>query len=209
VIELARNIRQLARVEPYRFLAGCGLPVYITTDPFEILADALREAGAKPVVELCPWNAEPGELPSVWDREPEFVPTPERPLVLHLFGMWRSPETIVISDDHLVDWASREGRVPLPVRGVIARSTLLFLGFGLEDQDFRVVHRTFRNWIKAPPRQRVHVAAQVELTEDVVGFRDIARDYLEKHFDRADVAVFWGTVDEFVRKLNEQMEEVP
>ncbi|HSN75794.1 MAG TPA: CHAT domain-containing protein, partial [Anaerolineae bacterium] len=60
--------------ETYRVLAALPLPIYITTNPGNLLGDALRAAGKAPVVEICRWNEELTGLPSIYDSEPDYRP---------------------------------------------------------------------------------------------------------------------------------------
>jgi hypothetical protein len=211
VKELARHSREQSPVDPFRVLAELRLPIYLTTDPFDTLADALRDAGADPVVEFYRWDTFYEFDPPVWEQDSHYSPTPERPLVLHLFGRWRHPSSLVLSDDDLLDFTMQmEVTATLPpfLLTAINRSSLLFVGFGVDDADFRVVHKVLQRRLGVPNRERLHVAAQIELSEDVMQNHVQARDFFDHYFDRVDVAVYWGTVEEFARTLKAKMEEV-
>ncbi len=80
----------------FRTLARLPLPIYITTVPHNLLTDALREVEARggrkngdnnatkkkePVVEICRWNDSLAALPSIFDTEPDYRPSADRPLV--------------------------------------------------------------------------------------------------------------------------------
>ena len=75
--------------EPHKVLAGLGLSIYLTTNPDNLLADALLDAGKKPHVVLCPRSDQRDELA---DEDPNYRPSVEEPLVYHLFGHLRDPE---------------------------------------------------------------------------------------------------------------------
>ena len=48
--------RKKLPAEPYKVLAQLPLPIYITTNSNNLLAQALKEAGKDPQVAICPWN---------------------------------------------------------------------------------------------------------------------------------------------------------
>lgn len=85
--------------EPHGFLAGFPLPVFMTTNYDDYMAQALRRAGKSPRSVICPWTEE--VLPARYPAEPapDADPTAEQPLVFHLHGMrtapasWSSPRT--------------------------------------------------------------------------------------------------------------------
>ena len=61
-------------------------------------ARALADAGVKPELVICPWS-DRFDSPSVYDREPNFVPSADRPLVYHLFGHFSVPDSLVLTED--------------------------------------------------------------------------------------------------------------
>ena len=132
--------------QPLRVLASFPLPIYITTLFGNFLADALKAAGKDPVVEMCRWNDYLEQQPSIFESEPDYRPTPERPLVYHLFGRLSDPDSLVLTEDDYFDYligvTSRNDLIPGVVRRALTDSALLFLGFDLDDWDFRVLFRS-------------------------------------------------------------------
>ena len=90
--------------EPHQVLAGLPLPIYITTDPSNLLAEALAAAGKAPQVELCRWNDHIAQLPSIYDTEPTYRPDARRPLVYHLFGRFEEPDSLILTEDDYFDY---------------------------------------------------------------------------------------------------------
>ena len=88
-------------------LADLPCPIYITTDMSTLLADALRAAGKDPQIELCRWNEDVEQLPSIYDDEPDYRPTEQRPLVYHLFGIHDEPDSMVLTEDDYFDYLHR------------------------------------------------------------------------------------------------------
>ena len=90
--------------EPHRILARMPFPIYVTTNPDNLLARALAEAGKDPQVVLCPWNEYAQQIGSIYDTEPDYRPTPERPLVYHLYGRLVEPDSLVLTEDDYLDY---------------------------------------------------------------------------------------------------------
>jgi hypothetical protein len=197
--------------EAHMVLASLPCPIYIVTHPFDLMTDALREVGKDPVVELCRWRRDCYDWPeSVFDREPDYTPSAERPLVYHVFGAVTMTESLVVTEDDYLDFlvGITEDRsiVPAPVRRALADSALLMLGFELEDLDVRVLLRTLVSQEGAHRLQKYrHVAAQVDLSGSVLS-ENRARKYLERYFGQRrspSIDIYWGSVEDFVADLHE------
>jgi hypothetical protein len=192
--------------EAYRVLASLPLPIYITTNPGNLLGAALRVAGKEPVVEICRWNEELTSLPSIYDSEPDFRPTAQRPLVYHLFGRLHETESVVLTEDDYFDYligvTSNNDLIPPVVRRALTDTALLFLGFNLDEWDFRVL---FRSIMQREGRNRrskyAHIAAQIDPEQGQILEPDGARRYLEEYFGDADISIFWGSVEDFTAEL--------
>jgi hypothetical protein len=213
--ELAQRAWQQYRTgnpaEPHCVLARLPCPLYVTTHPSDLLAEALREEGRQPEVVLCRWRPEVDKWPkSVFDRERGYVPSPARPLVFHVFGHLDVPESLVLTEDDYFDFlanvSAKPKLVPGPVSRALADSALLFLGFGLDDWDVRVL---LRSLISQEALERLgrykHVAAQVDLDDSVMSPAG-ARSYIERDFGRfrkPAIDIFWGSVEQFTAGLNE------
>ncbi len=198
--------------QTFRTLANLPAPIFITTTLSSLLADALAAAGKRPVVELCRWNDKVEQIPSIFDpgREPDYRPTPERPLVYHLFGRLSEPDSLVLTEDDYFDYligvTSRNDLIPAVVRRALTDSALLFLGFDLDGWDFRVVFRSIMSREGRNRRSKyAHVAAQIDPESGRITEADDAKRYLEDYFGDADISIFWGTVDNFGRELAQRM----
>lgn len=194
--------------EPHKVLAQLNLPIYITTNTDNLLAAALQEAGKAPEVVLCPWNREVEQIESVFDREPNYLPTPERPLVYHLFGRLDHPESLVLAEDdyfdYLIGFVENKTLIPPCVRSAMTNSLLLFLGFQVNDWSFRVLLRSILSREGSGRRLRYqHVAAQLEPDEDRLLEPERALRYLDKYFsgDRNRITLYWGSVHDFMAVL--------
>ena len=144
----------------------------------------------------------------MFERDHGYRPSEERPLVYHLFGHNARPRSLVLTEDDYFDFlisvTEDPSLVPLPVRSALADSALLFLGFGLEDWDVRILLRSLVSQEGAHKLSKyTHVAAQLDLADSVLSPHR-ARRYLEKYFTkfrRPSIDIFWGSVDEFAAGL--------
>jgi hypothetical protein len=192
---------------PHKILAKLPVPVFVTTTPDDLLADALRDFGKDPVVELCRWNPSLDGLPSVYVEEPKYRPTVNRPLVFHLLGHLQFPNSIVLTEDDYLAYLTRinkkEAKIPTVVEVALTRNPLLLLAFQVDDWDFRVLFRTIaakRRPLDEGGDQPASVAVQLSPDDRFLN-PSLVQSYLEKYFAFANVELSWGSTDEFVREL--------
>ena len=197
--------------DPHTVLAELPCPIYVSAHPWNLMVEALRENGKDPVVELCRWRRDVFDWPEpAFESDPTYVPSVERPLVYHVFGMIDMPESLVLSTDDYLDFliSVTEDRslIPLPVRRVLADSALLLLGFELEEMDVRVLLRALVNQEGGRKLNKYpHVGAQAELTPRA-GSSSREQRFLERYFGKfrePSIDIFWGTVDELTAGLAE------
>lgn len=199
--------------EPHRVLARLPLPVYITTNFSSLLTDALREVDKDPVVDYFRWRPDLVELPSAYQEAEAsgYAPSVERPLVYHVFGHFSRPESVVLTEDdyfkYLIGATERRLQVPGPVLRALSDTALLFLGYQLDDWNFRVLFWTL---LSAPGGRRkgyAHVAAQLDPEEGRIIDPVRARRYLEDYFKQEDmflrISIYWGTAEHFVHELHQ------
>jgi hypothetical protein len=201
------RLRQDYPYEPHQALAQLPLPIYITTNPDGLLSAALKAAGKDPQIVLCPWNEYIEQIESIYDREPDYFPTSERPLVYHLFGQIDEPDSIVLTEDDYFDFligvTGNKDLIPSAVRRALADTALLFLGFQMDDWNFRVLFRSILSQQGGSRRDRyAHIAAQIEPEEGRNLEPERARSYLENYFAKgADISLFWGSPEDFIKEL--------
>lgn len=203
--------RGVIEADPHAVLARLPCPIYVVAHPWDLMAEALRHEGRDPVVDLCRWRPDVHDWPrSVWDGEPDYVPTVDRPLVYHVFGTMDVPESLVLSEDDYFDFlisVTEDHRlVPTELRSVLADSALLLIGFGLRHWDTRVLLRTL---VSQEGSHRLakytHVAAQLE-RRSAGASPGRERRYLERLFGKRrtpSIDIFWGSVAEFAADLAE------
>ncbi len=203
---VSRHYRQTNPNYPYRVLAELPFRIYITANLTNLLTEELRAAGKDPQVEICRWNEDLEELPSIYDDEPDYQPSVERPLVYHLFGISGAPDSAVVAEDDYFDFligvSVNKELIPIAVREALADTGLLFLGFRIDDWPFRVLFRSLMSQEGRGRRRRyAHVAAQITPEEGRVLEPERARAYLETYFQEADIDIFWGSVEDFMQQL--------
>ena len=203
---VAARQRERNPAEPHRVLAALPFPLYVTSNIGSALTDALRAAGKEPRVEICRWNEQlEGPLPG-FGVEPDARPDPDRPLVYHLFGHLDVRDSLVLTEDDYFDYligvTRRRELIPAAVRRALTNTALLFLGFQMDDWNFRVLFRSIMSQEGSRALKRyAHVAVQVDPEEDRTLEPERARAYLESYFEGADISVYWGSVEDFAEEL--------
>jgi hypothetical protein len=204
---IAAKRRQANPLDAYRVLASLPFNIYITANPDRLLEDALREAGRNPEVMISPWNASLARIKTVFDKEPEYVPSFEQPLIFYLFGRWNNRDSLVLSEDeyirYLIGFTKNKADVPPLVREALTDSLLLFLGFQTEDWAFRVIfHSILAQDGSGMSSQYAHIAAQIEPQDERTLDPLRARRYLEKYFIKgANINLFWGRAEDYLAGL--------
>src|SRR5258707_1890136 len=198
IVSAASHPSAVSPYDPHTALAELELPLYITTNYDNFMTKALQvRKGEKQVqVEILRWNNGLSNLKSVFD-DPNFSLTPERPLVYHLHGNADNWQSLVLTESDYIDFlvnttASRE-LVPPVIRGAIAGTSLLFLGYRLADLNFRVLFQAICGSLEDSVGE-AHISVQLppftrKLTKDQ---RKARIEYLNGYFSKLNVKVFWG-----------------
>lgn len=140
ISQVGRHQRAKNPTDPHAVLARLPFPIYVTANPDSLLTDALVEAGKQPVVEVGHWNDQVDQPESIWDVEPTYKPSLERPLVYHVFGHVRDRQTVVLTEDNFFDFLLHvnrgEWKIPETVAAALSKNALLFLGFQTDEWGF-------------------------------------------------------------------------
>jgi hypothetical protein len=187
--------------EPHGVLADLPLPVYITTNYDDFMVQALKSRKKDPEVELCLWNKYIKDQPSIFNSEPNFKPTQDRPVVFHLHGYKELTESLVLAEDDYLDFLVNISRdqtlLPPQIQRALTGASLLFIGYQLADWNFRVIFRGLIDSMEASLR-RLSIAVQLPPEQEM------AQKYLTKYFKNAEVRVYWGKAREFSAELKER-----
>jgi hypothetical protein len=208
-----------AERNPLRLLAELPLPIYITTSYHDFLEVALSRATPQktPVSEIFYWDDTLHHIPSIYDREPNYQPSVERPLVYHLYGLDTYPESLVLSEDDYLDFlikvteedfevhhSEQRKRIPSSVLKALTGTSLLLLDYDVYDWEFRAL---FRGLIRAKNDSRANnrniaegISMQIEPGQD---HKDPAKvkAYLNEYFRLYRFKVYWGEVESCVQEL--------
>jgi hypothetical protein len=202
--EVGARLRASNPEDPYNVLAALPVSLYLTTAWTDLLQDALRSADPprEPVTMTFGWHKQTD--PSALDGfEP---PTVQRPLVYHLFGRLEDRRSLVLTEDDYFAWYSawlrRRGEdVPPMVKSAITSRALLFLGFQLDDWDFRVIFHGIKSFDGFRLMlENQHVAVQLSPENQLID-PEAAQEYLESYFGVDNVNVFWGREQHFLKEL--------
>ena len=200
--EAGKTFLGQASDEPHKILAELPFRLYVTASLNSFLSDALRRSQKVPREVILGLAESSGAQPS-------FEPSPEQPLVYHLFGHFSDLRNSVLTEDDYFDflihfWKEKEA-IPSMVRAALINTSLLFLGFRMHHWDFRVLFRSLLAQEGAKRRAKhTHVAVQIDPDDDQVVDPERARDYLENYFSDfadADINVYWGSAEDFLKEL--------
>jgi len=196
--------------EPHWILANLDLPIYITTDPSNLLVKALSCAGKTPQIEICRWNDDLAEKDPIADQDLNYEPTVKNPLVFHLFGRLEEPDSLVLTEDDYFDYmigvTKHRKLIPRKVPRALTDSALLFLGFQLDEWNFRVLFRTLMGQEGRKRRKEyAHVAAQIDPEEGRILDAEGARRYLESYFQYGNISIYWGSPEDFLKELQRRL----
>lgn len=202
--------------DPYAVMASYRLPVYITTDPSDLLVDALAEhAGVRPRVRVLRWNDASAErdrdcLEAAPKNAPK-KPTPDFPIVVKLFGDLAEPKSLLITEDHFFDYlaraASTKDAVPPSVRKRLCDGPLIFVGFQPDAWDFRVLFRSLLQ-IEGWDLSQDYEHFSVQMDPNSILDPASARRYIEKYLQaKGKLRLYWGDVSTFLGELKKRSGE--
>jgi SIR2-like domain/CHAT domain len=210
--ELVREVARRRRAangdepEPYSVAASLRAPVYVTTNWSNLLEDAIEDAGRTPVSHYFDWASQT-------DEPCELDADPENPLVYHVFGRLTEPDSLVLSQDDYFEWLQAwinkkdTAVLPTAVRNALTKQTLLFLGYELDDWDFRVLFQGIKAFGgNVRMRRRPHVG--VQLNPEMQSIEpESAQEYLEEYFGVDNVTIYWGRLEKFLGQLREKLDD--
>jgi hypothetical protein len=196
--------------DPHDILARFPFPIFLTTNPDNLLELALGAVGGKsPRVMHFDWQDDREPRGGNPYGDPGYRPSEHEPLVYHVFGRASKGQCIPVSEDDYFAYLiglgaarARSGVIPSDVLEALADRMVLFLGFTLEDWTFRVLFRSIVQERYASRWYR-HQHLAVQIHPDAARGRSprAVRDYLKKYFENDKVFVYWGSASDFTREL--------
>lgn len=196
--------------EPHALIARLPLPVFITTNYDDFMLQALRRAGKEPTYELCQWNKYLREKYRDAPSANGTGPKAEKPLVYHLHGHYQDMNSLVLTEDDYLDFLVQISADPTlisdQIQKAMSNTTLLFVGYSLQDWNFRVL---FRSFVTSRERgmRRDSIAVQLPPSKpddddnpDTPSVED-SLTYMNDYFGNMDVRVYWGSASDFAAEL--------
>ena len=196
--------------EPYNILAKLPLPIYITTNYDDIMERALLKNQRDVKPDLCKW------VKSLEDTSPlaeqGFQPNVANPTVFHLYGYTQTQQSMVMSEDDyfqfLINVSKDQELIPKRIQQAITGTSLLLLGYSLEDWDFRILFHFLAGYLKNST-SRTHVAVQLSPSAGTDDLRQRAQAFFDKYFESKspDIRVSWETTQGFVTMLRDSWQK--
>jgi len=206
--------KNLFENEIHHQLADFQLPLYITTNFDDFMASALRAKYKDLIVreETVKWREKPSQDPNRPHYDLDPPPSCQKPVVLHLFGSEDDLLSMVLTEDDYLDYLARISRdyehlFPTSVQGNLASTTLLFLGYRLEDLDLKVIMRGLLSNLNLEQWEMLHVAVQLETPMVDNAKQEEVTSYFQKYFAKSRIDVYWGTTQQFVAELHAHWQE--
>lgn len=194
--------------EPHRVLARLPIPIYLTTNYDNFMFRALSKQDRDAKRELCRWNTLARTEPSRFDTG--YEPTVANPVVFHLHGHTESPSSIVLTEDDyfdfLVNISSDPQLLPQRIRKALTETSVLFIGYGLADWNFRVLLQGLSRFMERG-LGRKHLAVMVPPPTDKTDSeqqQEKAQAYLSAYYQNIDVRVVWAKASDFCAELGER-----
>jgi hypothetical protein len=194
----------------YHILASLPFTVYISANPDNLLEEALISHGRKPVIEYARWH--PALLTQPFFSSgslSNYVPSEEQPLIFHMFGNFRTENSLVLSEDDYFEYLVNVNSFGLPVviQDLLNSHALLFLGFRLSDWSFRVLFHSLLDENRKQARQvrlkdNKSIAVQLQ-PSDRITRPELVRSFLEKYMP-PEFRIYWGAADLFLGELWEK-----
>jgi hypothetical protein len=209
----------------YVVLADLNLPLYITTNYDHLMEYALRSKGKAPISDFCIWKelkdkelkntespsryAEISDIDSSLNTPSNMRPDSAHPLVFHVLGDIDTPTSMVLTVKDYIDFViylskMKDKYMPHSIRQTLPRSTLLFVGYKLEDLSFLIV---FQGFIKLMSSlEGKSIAVQVQMSSKIDPHqKKIIRGYIKKFAESAfKIRIYWGDTDDFLKELRQR-----
>jgi hypothetical protein len=216
------QVRMVQENEPHLLLADLPIGLYITSNADNLMVAALdykfagvraqAQAEADPEKQKALLARLPRRVQPRWEKKEagrdqyRLDPPPDydHRVVLHLNGFDEDPDHLVLSEDdymhHLVRlMRDQDSMLPSDVIGKLAQDSLVFVGYELDDWEFRVILQGLLKGIAQGDQIR-HVGVQLEVGQAVN--EDEARKFLEDYLGSYLIDIYWGQPQQFVNELH-------
>jgi hypothetical protein len=205
--------------EPHRVLADLHFPIYVTTNYDNYMKDALDVIPTKSARrEYCNWRKpekvqqqlQEQRMSGQW-RQPINI---ANPLVFHLYGHIDATESLILSEmdymKFLINVVKYPCIIPSDLQSAMVSKAMMFLGYELDDWDFRILLAVLDRFVESQFAGMRHVSVQIAPCDKKSAppqqekAREHFRHYLDKNFN---VSVYWGTCEDFTRELRRRWKD--
>jgi hypothetical protein len=104
--------------------------------------------------------------------------------------------------DFLVAMSRNQKLLPIKITRALTQSSVLFIGYSLNDPNFRVLFRGLIHPLAE--NRRLSVAIQLLPSEIAESDKPAAQAYLTRYFEDIRIKVFWGTAEQFIDTLSDR-----
>jgi hypothetical protein len=197
----------------YQILADLLLPIYITTNYDDFLTRALTTANRKPTVEVCRWNNRLYDKLGGYSKRQRTV---DEPVIFHMHGEISDFGSLLVTDDDYIDFTVSLGQraqgkdaiIPHWIRRALTDTTLLFVGYSLEDMNFRVLMRQLmKQQALLRDEQALSLSIQLSDKDIPVEKRAKAEKFLADYLGTSAIRIYWGQAAPFLQKLGERVRQ--
>lgn len=197
----------------YKMLADLRLPIYITTNYDDFLTRALTTPDRTPTVEVCRWN---NRLYDKLGGYSKRQPTANEPLVFHMHGEISDFSSLLVTDDDYIDFTVSLGQraqgkdaiIPHWIRRALTDTTLLFVGYSLEDMNFRVLMRQLmKQQALLRDEQALSLSIQLSDKDIPVEKRAKAEKFLADYLGISAIRIHWGEAEPFLKELKQRVRQ--
>ncbi len=133
----------------------------------------------------------------------------EKPLVFHLHGCYKIPESLVLTEDDYLDFfaanSMEQKLLPPRIQEAFTDSSLLFLGYSIADWDFRVLFRILAEYLEKSI-SRTHLSVQLVPGNVSEAQKEKVQEYLDRYFAKLNIQVYWQDCHEFAVELRTRWE---
>jgi hypothetical protein len=207
---------------PHAILAQLNLSIYTTTNYDHFMEEALKNQGKQPETEICRWNQElindiqSEDIPSKFGKKSKYKPTPNNPIVFHFHGSINYPQSLVLTERDYFDFVINTNKfelekdtIPSFLRKELKNSSLLFIGYSLNDDNFRSIFQGALTFMATVSRNRTSIAViQIPSSESDNIKKEKVKKYMEKYTaNMFEIIVYWGDSHEFIEDLRNKWRE--
>ncbi len=138
----------------------------------------------------------------------------QRPILFHLHGDLRNEASLLLTEDDYIDFtvtlalrATEQSVLWHRVRRALSQTSLMFVGYSLEDWNFRVLMRYLlkqQRVIRA--EQSFSLSIQLADQDMEPGKRDKAEKFLSRYMSNSAIQVHWSDASQFLRELHDRVE---